>query len=154
MSISWFANYPTPKGLNTNQSANTKITRMKVNIVSEVHLNRVVFVPRWKVTSSSALSDWGALVLLTNIKIAAQKRNRNKAKCKKLMPKKILRKLPSETDMLWLLAMNSNARRRMPIPKPTHKVTIAPLAFIHEKYRPSKNTAAIGGEMYACILCK
>ena len=55
-------------------------------MTSLVHLKEAVLAPFWKVTSAKDDFDCGTLNLLTSIKTAEQNRNKNTAKCKKLIP--------------------------------------------------------------------
>ena len=83
------------------------------------------------VTNSNAAKGCGGVNLLTSIKIEAQNRNKNKAKCKKLIPIKSPKRESSATTRVPSFERNSATNLKIPTIKPNHNDTIAPLALIH-----------------------
>ena len=80
--------YPIPKGLNNTQRHSTAIINTIDNPTSDVHLKEKFELRFWNVTKIRSAADWGLVALLTAISTPEQKRNKNKAKCKKLISKK------------------------------------------------------------------
>src|SRR5688500_18083924 len=100
------------------------------------------------VSPATFASGGGAVTRLTTMRATVQITNRITAKWRKFTF------AYAKSHPLNEPFTSSAMRRAVPSTNPSSSAVIAPAAFALRQNTPSRNMAAMGGEMYACTLCR